>query len=211
MKKISAVLVVLALATVASADLVDIVKTNTFTLEGADYDVYEVIVEPTTPGFRLYSVSVPLLQAAEVETNFLGETTVENTPYAAMIPSAAQERGMDSHFMVEDTNNIIPQEVAETSDLAIGVSGPNNYYTFGFGDLVGAYSWKVQVDGINVSPTENWSAAQLVVAAGSEFTVTGETGTTGEEVPFQMTVPEPATMTLLAIGGLGALIRRKRR
>ena len=208
MKKISAVLVVLALATVASADLVGIVKTNTFTLAGADYDVYEVIVEPTTPGFRIYSVDTPLLQAwRDTGRDFI------KTPYADYFLDSEPELGMDTHFMVENPDEDIKAlEVAEQNDASIGLVGPTNWYTFGFGELVGSYAWET-----GPAPTENWVAAQLVVAAGSEFTIVGETSTDDnapggyQQIDFNVTVPEPATMTLLAIGGLGALIRRKRR
>ena len=122
---------------------------------------------------------------------------------------------IDSHFMVlsgdlsivtapSETTLVAPS--AEASD-ATGFYAGAPFFLAGtsFGDsLTGAFG-----DGTASGPL--WTFAQIVHNApvGMFFKIFGYSG--GEVVEgFVPIVPEPATMSLLGLGGLAALIRRKK-
>ena len=60
------------------------------------------------------------------------------------------------------------------------------------------------------SPTDPMDFAQIVMAAGAQCTMNGTVSRAdGTEFPINQVIPEPASLTLLCLGGL-ALLRRRR-
>jgi hypothetical protein len=129
---------------------------------------------------------------------------------------------LDSHFNVFNADILAVNAPAEngmvaTSDIPGGlVPTYGNMDSFSFGNsLTGLFN----ASGARPAGplrTADWNVAHLVVLAsdldGMSIVVAGELGgtTLAETFEFALMVPEPATMSLLAMGGVAALIRRRK-
>jgi hypothetical protein len=125
------------------------------------------------------------------------------------------ESPIDSRFLVLDglvtVNAPDEPEISPTSSNEAS-TGTFTFLTFdlgetGFGSpLTGAFG----LSGGNSADT--WDFAYIVVKSGTvldyNFGIFG--GGFGDTFDGSVTIPEPMTMSLLAIGGLGALIRRRK-
>lgn len=113
---------------------------------------------------------------------------------------------LDSHFTFESAD-ILPQ-TAPDEDVAASYYASGAYFDLGY---------DTYLTGIFTDPNASgsvWEFAYLVGAASTTVDVIGETASPeGEYAALEQGytfVPEPATMSLLALGGVAALIRRKR-
>ena len=135
------------------------------------------------------------------------------------LTQALMADGLDTHFNVTSVQGpLAPTETDNllVSDIPDSMPGATNY---SFGDsLQGVFS--------DLAPrgdlTTPWALAQLVVfaedllpGAANPVTFKGDVGGSDIGDSFDFTIlsteiPEPATMSLLAIGGVAALIRRRK-
>ena len=136
------------------------------------------------------------------------------------LDGGALSDGLDSHFNVFSADLLSLVDPVEDAFVSASAMPPSGAY-FGFesysfgGFLKGLFSASTaRPDG--PLRTVDWNVAQLVVSM--DDLMAGTTMVTGaisgssliEEFSFPIIVPEPATMSLLAVGGIAALIRRKK-
>lgn len=227
MKKIACLLsAVLMLACAAQADML--------VFSGVDYDVF--ITDPVTTGslisFELFAVNTSgeagknpsgigasTTQAGDM--GFDGAFHQNGLPaYGVTSPmnDSSFADGLDTHFLFGPADVI--SVVAPAEDQGVAASPLGGMYSFG-SYLIG----DVGLLGGNASAS--WSIAQFVLADPGQplmatsyqaegsvmdafFKLAGQGGNS-EDVAFSLVpVPEPATMSLLAIGGVAALIRRRK-
>jgi len=181
MKSITLVLgVMMTLAMAAPADV--IVDVGTGVSVGSGLTSYTVWLVAETP--------------ADWVTGFDGEfggpmnQIKYGTLYTPTLDNASQlaDPGQDSHFLFLNAELLI-DTVAETANSLTGVFGVKESYR-----------------------AESLEFAQIVLADGASIPLIGEVGTVagGSPVDISTIIPEPASMSLLGLGAL-AIIRRRRR
>ena len=227
MKKIACLLsAVLMLAGAAQADML--------VFDGVDYDVF--ITDPVSDGtlisFELFAVNTTAeagknpsgIGASTTEAGAMGffgdlhQNGLALYGITSPMNDSAFADAFDTHFLFGPSDVISVVAPAEDGGLAASPMGGN--YSFG-SFLIG----DVGLLGGNASAT--WSIAQFVLADPGQplgvaayqaegsvldafFKLAGQGGNS-EDIAFALVpVPEPATMSLLAIGGVAALIRRRK-
>ena len=136
------------------------------------------------------------------------------------LTAAALANSLDSHFNVFDADLLSLVAPVENAFLSSSAMAPSGAY-FGFE----SYSFGSFLKGLfNASTgrpagelrTTDWNVAHLVISeadlmAGTTMVKGAISGSSLiENFEFPIMVPEPATMSLLAVGGIAALIRRKK-
>ena len=145
--------------------------------------------------------------------------------------SSSFATAIDSHFLVLDTDLIVTTLPTEDFDVAVSVEptdvvGPlAPFAALSFGSYMGGSFTDTTTTGLTtrslahlviVDPGQPLVGVAYEAAGPAEFSLvdnfylmTGSGG--GEDVQFGIgVIPEPATMSLLAIGGVVALIRRRK-
>ena len=207
MKKVLAALVVCSVASVGLADLtVQVVKNAS---PGTGLDSYSIWFKGDTPGDALagfvgsitgtlhqgwYWVSPP---------GFWFKTPYNNT---------GTENAKDTRLMFPEDWNTTVSGWKPIEDNASPVLATDGVY-YGWGTyLAGGVGTDMVVALVPAYQTTDLEFARVVVPTDSQFTLTGEAGAANEKqkLVLDITVPEPATMGLLALGAAAALIRRRR-
>jgi hypothetical protein len=191
------VVAVLAMATVANGALTMTVSGPTDV--GAGLSQYIIGTSGELINGINLKVSGPLNQQwVPFMTSFFDTPTLDNAAFLT-----ATELARDTHVLFENAA-LQPILYAPQEDNPTPPTGTGTY----LGNL-GEPTGQRMVFGI-LAPSDPQNVIQVVVAAGSQFTVDGFVSRAdGTEWPVDMTVPEPASLTLLCLGGL-ALLRRRR-
>jgi len=161
-------------------------------------------------GYTGVTTTEPLLHQHDSTALFVVTPVMDNPNFATAI---------DTHFLVMTAGITIITAPSETRGLALSAeptdAPPPTMNLFGettFGDqLTGTFSL------LGAAPSTRWDLAQLVVPDGSrvylDFFMAGggplDPGPDGV-ILTDFVIPEPATMSLLAVGGLAVLIRRRK-
>ena len=138
------------------------------------------------------------------------------------LDEAALADGLDSHFNVFNADLLSLVDPVEDAFVLASAMPPSGAYfgfeSYSFGSfLKGLFNASASRSG--PSRTADWDIAQLVVPAedlllGAATPVHVNGGMSGssliEYFDFDIVIPEPATMSLLAVGGIAALIRRRK-
>ena len=218
MKKIAAILVLIAVGvTGVSADVVLTSRTEVINYGGEDYTVITIGAQESlggvVSGFVGPNDSVGVVSGHDSSLNQMWYLDVLDTPTldnAALLAGAA---AVDTHFLFLNDDMLVPPGLgfSPTEDLA----GTHITGAFGVAPSKVANSVDfIQVAFAGSMPELTLKEGETAGVALYSFSVTyKEPAAKGSEQSFfsGAIIPEPATMTLLAIGGLGALIRRKRR
>ncbi len=122
-------------------------------------------------------------------------------PTPIISPSVTPLQDTDSHFLFDPADLLVTVQEEDKSPGDVG-GGTGTYLSGAFGLTAGVIDQQVPF-------------AQIIVPTGSEWSVSGTESDTatvsngwGDE--YAITVPEPMTVSLLAIGG-GLLAARRRR
>ena len=225
MKKVLAFVAVLSVAGMVSADLMVVVEASA--------------VQPKVPGlssYTVYLVADTLDNAASsVDGSFRGDVFQAglSSVYAGDIAvEAAQD---DSCIIVPEANLAVGRAVAELNDqshpgwLEAGGTGPltagwliylptvppptERWLEGGIGDI-GAGSGAAETFALGIVgdyQVTNLPFAQIVIPDGGTVTFEADLAKRGGGgVHAEVIIPEPATLSLLVLGGFGALLRRRR-
>ena len=208
MKKALATLVVLAVASAASADLICEIVTNTS--PGTGLASYTIWFKGETSGDALAafvgSITGPLHQGWYWVSppGFWYKTPYNNT---------GTDNAKDTRLMFTEDDNTTVSGWKPTEDNASPVLDTDGVY-YGWGTyLAGAADTNMVIALTPTHQTTNLAFAQVVIPAGSQFTLKGEAGAANEKrkVILDITVPEPATLGLVMLGAAAVLARRRRR
>ena len=193
MYKITTLITMLAIASVASA------ATDGSATQGQVTVSWTPSVAPN--GMDLYFVTlssadgVGLIQAyggsftgAAINQLLVAGQPVVFYPPPGWDPLLGPDLSSDSHYLVSSTAVLPISGTAMESATSLEA-------TFG---IPGGIERQTQL------------LAQIVVPTGQSFLASGDAAIYGLDNYFDVTIPEPATMGLLAFGGLGLLRRRKR-
>jgi len=218
MKKLLAVAVLLCVASVASADLqwviTEVVDTDLSSrnLRGFNVSLVGTVADKdelaAVDGVLTGSLSQCWFSGATATPDIGSPWTLLPSPTAMMV---------DTHVLADlaGTDVIVAKKPTEDSDLPGGnleligsyqrgvgtkVTGPNGTENFAYAIPSGSQSLSTQL--LHVVIPDGTTARLVATAVAQDGT--------GYAIDTPIPVPEPATLGLLAIGGIGALIRRRR-
>jgi opacity protein-like surface antigen len=217
MKKLLLVAVVLSLASVVSADMLPVVTENTGPNTPAGYQSYIVGYVGQTAGEELSAfdgnITGSLLQAWYYDRGRYIKTLDVFEFLAGEDASIAS----DSHILL-DLGNAAKVLIASSPDEdatfdAVPPQTPDGY-DMGLGTYMSTTATSNMAFAIpSAYQALSTDVFQVVIPAGTTAWLRGiavaADGSSYQE-PVPIPIPEPATMGLLAIGGIGALIRRRR-
>jgi hypothetical protein len=214
MKKLLLVAAVLSLGSVVSADMQVVITENTGPLTPAGYESFVISYVGADASEALSAfdgtINGTLLQAWWVGKN-IDKTTYEGYFWVTEPASIAA----DSHLLVDVSD---PAQVLEASkideDAVLGTALTPDLYTVGLGTYMATTAISNMAFAIPVAfQTATTELFQVVTPVGQVAVLNGTAVSFngGSVVHVNTPIPEPATMGLLVIGGIGALIRRRRR
>lgn len=218
MRKLTALLVVGLLASTASAALsLQVVEEGDLGVNvgGVDlaYAVLAIVSDAGgTPNAYDGGIYGPLVQAGQDNS---GDPFNQNkySPLLGINGWPADVMELDSHFMSAsgDPADILAQTApAESNDWSLGKDPIYSYLDMGLDAGTGLTGVFTDTSAAG----DTWAFARIVGGLGTTVDIIGETASPeGEYAALEQGytfVPEPATMSLLALGGVAALIRRKR-
>ena len=184
MKTVLTMIAVLALATVAQAGLVVEVDPGVGVGGGLTSYTVRLVADASEDMAAAFDGSFDGPMNQFKAAGILDTPSLTNADYLI-----TTEKAQDSHFLLYDAD-LIPVEL------------PNESPT----QLAGIFSFNVSIR------LENLALAQIVLAEGETVVLTGTAANAvGTKFDTNATIPEPATLALLGIGGLGVLIRRRRK
>ncbi len=233
MKKIACLLsAVLMLAGAAQAEIMvysgtlfDVLITDPAPVGGTGTLVaFDLVIRNKSADPGLNPSGLMAMDNALGSMGFFGDFHQNGFPAAMLTsPDASNPTfadALDTHFLFTSTQ--VVTAVAPTEDQGVAPSAEVGAFTYSFGTfLTGGVAL------IGANPSADWDLAQFVIedpaqpltgaALGADgavadmfFQIAGADGSK-ENIAFSLVpVPEPATMSLLAVGGIAALIRRRK-
>lgn len=223
MKKLVIVVGVLALASVASADLICEVVENAS--PGAGLKSYTVYFKGSTPGEYL----------SAFDGNFKGPMyqgwwygkAWNPTPWiGSFFAGESASWDKDSHLLLGepphsssppgDPNTygvLVAQGANEDMDTGNILEGPDaNGYEYALGTYM-ASTWDTNMAFALGSDwqTENVAFAQIVTQGGTVMLTGKAVANNASYIDLDMAIPEPAALALLAMGAVGIITKRKKR
>ena len=221
MKKLLLVAVVLSLGSVASADMEVVITENTGPLTPTGYQSYVVSYNGATAGEELSAFDGNLTGTLLQAWYYVSSTRIFSTvsSYETFIAGEDASVASDTHLLVDTTDAakvLIASSPEEDAVLFNPVQTTPDGYRMGHGTYMATTAISNMAFAIpSAHQALSTDLFQVVIPAGSTAllngTVVANNGTSIVHVNTPIPVPEPATMGLLAIGGIGALIRRRRR
>jgi hypothetical protein len=235
MKKILAVVMVLGIAAVVANAGIAVTwsKTGTYTVASSTgtftVDQYKITAS-TDDGSKITAFSTygkgPLVQATKWEVGEDEEWGTSDdvyTPTPTMNNQLSTNRDADTHFLFSDDQLINATAPAETNDMSKGYTGVSTRRAWGLGtntlvdpnDPNSKYSHvSYRSDSALVlavaAPSVTWFQFDIIAGtyANTDWCVYG--GATNGVIAKDFYIPEPATLSLIGLGGLALLRRRKR-
>ena len=191
MKKVVSIIAVLAFATAAQAAIVNGPASISYASHPSDslpgYTTYVVSATSVGGNFEGFDIDVSDPDG-ELNHHFMGNTVYQDFNFA-LTPAQIDQ---DTQVMIVSTT--VMAVGARTAESATMLSAT---YAFNAG----------AADPLSGSVLE---VVQVVLPDGSDANVRLNTLIMGQEYDVDVDVPEPASLALLGMGGLGVLLRRKR-
>jgi len=197
MRKVLALVTVLSLATVASADLMVVVEPSAVPATVAGMTSYTVYLVGDAPG----------KEASAFDGKFIGPMNQVWFGGAAPTPIMDSITGLLGADIVNDSHLLLaPSDMAVARAPAEDGPGLGSYLS----DTGNTSSMAIGI--VGASQVLNLPFAQIVVPDGDEVVMVGNLAKkdTSQGVPVNVIIPEPATLSMLFLGGVAALIRRRR-
>ena len=214
MKKVLVALAVMSLASVASANLELVITANPD--PGAGLESYNLTFKGVTAG-DAFSAFDGRLEGKLSQCWYLNKGVYDSTPWSDYfsLPAEATAYARDTHLLFDphDAAHVLiasdPEEDMDTGSIVEVVNG----YDRALGTYMATTATSNMAFAVPVAhQTLNQPFAQVVFPAGEVVTLTGTGVGNNQQALYlnNVVIPEPATLGLLAVGAVGALIRRRR-